>query len=338
MASPSSTASRPSGSGKPQKPFEAAPELKLVTVACAVCGSRDAEVHAEGYDYEYATASNRFAFCRCRSCGHLYLNPRPKTEDLGVIYPSTAYYAFAENQAGNPVVGYFRKIWESAKVGDFRKIVGSGKKKILDVGCGEGRFLSLLKEYGDSAWELVGLDLDEQAGERCRKRGFRCEVSRIEDFSPPDKFDAIIMFQLIEHVDDPRAVIKKMRTLLNPGGFLILETPNPAGLDYKLFKKTYWGHYHFPRHWHLFTPEKAERLVVESGFEKPQISPLLSPASWIISLHNKFLDEQKPSGLQKFFYFQNPILLGIFVICDLLRKTLGFPTSNQRITARAPLQ
>lgn len=322
-----------SNSSPTTKPFKDAPELSLVTVACAVCGSRESKPEALGYDFEYQTSSNQFSFCRCASCEHLYLNPRPYTEDLKIIYPST-YYAFAEEQAGNPVVGYFRNIWESRKIKDFRKLVGSGKKKILDVGCGEGRFLSLLKQYGDPNWELVGLDLDEQAAQRCRHRGFRCEVARIESFSKSEKFDVIIMFQLIEHVDNPREVIESMRSMLNPGGFLILETPNPAGIDYHLFKKSWWGHYHFPRHWHLFTPEILGRVLRESGFEDIHASSLLSPASWIISLHNYFLDKKYPEFLIRFFYFQNPLLLAFFVVCELARKATGQPTSNQRLTAR----
>ncbi len=320
------------------KPFRQAsetapPELPLVTVSCGLCGASETAPFAEGFDYEYATASNRFTFRECLACGHLYLNPRPSASQLPVIYPST-YYAFAENQAGNSAVGYFRKIWESVKVKDFLKLIGPGRKKILDIGCGEGRFLSLLKQYGDPSWELVGLDLDKNAAELCRRKGFRCEVGRIEDFSGSEKFDAVILFQLIEHVDKPREVLESMRSCLNPGGVLILETPNPAGLDFKFFKKSYWGHYHFPRHWHLFTPSRMERLLSETGYCGVQSSSLLSPASWIISIHNLLLDKQYPKAIVDFFYFQNPILLAVFVLCDLSRKAAGFPTSNQRLTAR----
>ncbi len=309
----------------------------MVSVPCAVCGGRDTLVHAQGYDYEYATASNLFTFCACKSCGHLYLNPRPSIDQLGIIYPSASYYAFSENQSGNSLVAYFRKIWESRKVKDFQNLVGEGSKKILDVGCGEGRFLALLKEYGDPQWELVGLDFDEKAIQLCRQRGFRCLQGRIEDLPSHEKFDVIIMFQLIEHVDNPREVIRSMRSVLNSGGFIILETPNPRGLDYQLFTKKYWSHYHFPRHWHLFTADILNKVVLECGFEKIQNTALLSPASWIISIHNRLLGENQPKALIDFFNFRNPILLGFFVIVDLIRKTFGFPTSNQRLTARAPL-
>ena len=304
-------------------------------MACCLCGSREAERASEGYDFEYGTVANRFRFVRCLGCGHLYLNPRPGAESLSAIYPSS-YYAFAENQSANPLVGFFREIWEAGKVRSFKKTVGGGKKRILDVGCGEGRVLSLLRKYGPAEWELMGVDFDRKAVERCRKRGFQAEVKRIEDFRPHEKFDVVIMFQLIEHVEDPVVVSRQVRGILNPGGFFIIETPNPAGLDYRWFKKSYWGHYHFPRHWNLFTREKLRNVLSGSGFLIAEESSLLSPASWVISLHNLFLDRKFPKGLVRFFHFQNPVLLSLFVVLDGIRKLLGFPTSNQRMIGEVP--
>ena len=74
----------------------------------------------------------------------------------------------------------------------------------------------------------------------------------------------------------------------------------------------------------------------QCGFEKIEQTALLSPASWIISIHNLLLDKKYPQGLVDFFTFRNPLLLAVFVMCDLVRKFFGFPTSNQRLTARVP--
>lgn len=199
---------------------------------------------------------------------------------------------------------------------------------------GGGRFLSILSKYGSPDWELVGIDFDEEAVERSRRRGFRAEAKRIEDFKPDETFDVVIMFQLIEHVDDPATVVSQVRKVLNPGGLLIIETPNPAGLDYHCFRNAYWAHYHFPRHWNLFTTNNLKKLLINGGFSVSSSSSLLVPGSWIISLHNYFLDKKYPAALVKCFSLKNPFLLGLFVILDLTIKTAGFPTSNQRIIGR----
>ena len=57
-------------------------------------------------------------------------------------------------------------------------------------------------------------------------------------------------------------------------------------------------------------------------------------SAWTISLHNYFLERGWPDWWVRFFHFQNPLLLGLFVTLDWLRARLGFATSNQRVIAR----
>ena len=68
-----------------------------------------------------------------------------------------------------------------------------------------------------------------------------------------ETLEFITMFHVIEHVKDPKSIIKTLNKLLVPGGHLVIETPNIDSLDAMIFKETFWGGYHFPRHWHLFT-------------------------------------------------------------------------------------
>ena len=176
---------------------------------------------------------------RCRACGHLYLNPRPLASDLAVIYPSN-YYAFAG--PGNPLVARLRRRWEGGKVRLYRELVGEGPRRLLDVGCGNGRFLSLLRDFGPPEWQLVGVEFDAAAVAQCRALGFEAHAGRVEDLPASDgSFDAVIMLQLIEHVEDPVAIARSVHRLLRPGGVFIIETPNLGGLDYRLFKKPLVG-------------------------------------------------------------------------------------------------
>jgi SAM-dependent methyltransferase len=310
--------------------------LSLVETSCGLCGSHDFVVDATGVDFEYDTAANEFRFVRCTGCDHLYLNPRPSSDDLAVIYPED-YYAYAED--GEGIVSRLRRRWEGAKVGLYGRLIGSGPRRILDVGCGNGRFLSLLRDFGGAEWSLVGIDFDAQAVAQCEAQGFEAVVSRAEDFQAGDgTFDGVVMLQLIEHVDDPAAICERVFALLRPGGCFIIETPNLAGLDYRIFRRSWWGHYHFPRHWNLFSTPALHRLLGERGFVIESTEYLISTSAWTISLHNFFLDRGYPAWFVKFFHFRNPLLLGIFVIVDSLRAKLGLGTSNQRVVARKPDQ
>jgi SAM-dependent methyltransferase len=301
-------------------------------VRCALCGTARADPVATGRDFEYDTCPNEFRFVRCSGCGHLYLSPRPRVADLGAIYPAN-YYAFTHG--GNPLVARLRRAWEGGKVRLYRDLVGEGPRRILDVGCGNGRFLALLRDFGCPEWQLVGIDLDAEAVEQCRARGFEAHVGRVEEFAPAGPgFDAVIMLQLIEHVEDPVAICRRVHALLRPGGCFVVETPNLAGIDYRLFRRSWWGHYHFPRHWNLFSTASLRRMLEGAGFAVERSDQLISTSAWTISLHNWLLDHGWPGPVVRFFHYQNPLLLGVFVALDWTRARLGLETSNQRMIAR----
>jgi 2-polyprenyl-3-methyl-5-hydroxy-6-metoxy-1,4-benzoquinol methylase len=303
-------------------------------VRCALCGADDAELEASGWDFEYRTVPDEFRFVRCRRCGHRYLNPRPAGADLDLIYPSN-YYAFASG--GRSLVARLRRRWEGGKVRLYRRLVGEGRRRILDVGCGDGRFLGLLRDFGAPQWELVGVDFDPEVVARCRAAGFEAHATRVEELREGEgTFDAVVMLQLIEHVENPVEICRRVFALLRPGGHFIVETPSVAGLDYRAFRGRAWGHYHFPRHWNLFSRESLQRMLEAEGFGIARSEYLISTSSWIISCHNWLLDRGWPAPLVRFFHYQNPLLLALFVALDWARARLGFPTSNQRVIARKP--
>ena len=76
-----------------------------------------------------------------------------------------------------------QRAWEGGKVNLYRSFVGPGNRNLLDVGCGDGRFLSLLRDKGDALWHPVGLEFDAQAVAACKAKGFEAHCERIEDFA-----------------------------------------------------------------------------------------------------------------------------------------------------------
>ena len=308
--------------------------LEKESVRCCVCGSESAETVAIGYDYEYRTSRDEWTYVRCTGCALVYLNPRPAVSELRRIYPST-YYSFNEEQRSNPLVTFFRRKLEAMKARAFQRLLGDGPRRILDVGCGDGRFLSALRDFGPSDWELHGIDIDEPAVERAKALGIQAEYARLEDFDPgPNKFDMIVLFQVIEHVSEPDEMARKVRELLAPGGIFVVETPDVAGWDEALYRDGLWGGYHIPRHWTLFTPTTLGKLLTNAGFEIVEGAPLISTSFWINSFYNSALVRGKSQRWLNFFHYQNPLLLALLIVLDKLRMLFGARTSNQRLIAR----
>jgi 2-polyprenyl-3-methyl-5-hydroxy-6-metoxy-1,4-benzoquinol methylase len=305
--------------------------------ACPVCGVSQYEQFAAGYDYELLTCSNLWHFAQCTSCRHVWLHPRPALSELGVIYPPT-YYAY--NYAGiNPIARHAKAYLDKRKMAKIVRSCAAPPRTYLDVGCGDGRFLKVLEKRGVPRSGLYGLELDQRVVNRLRDDGYVgvfCE--RVEDASgiPEGGVDLVTMFHVIEHVDNPATVVRRISRWLSPGGIFALETPNLDSLDAGLFHRTYWGGYHIPRHWNLFTPSTIARLLQDSGLEVLATIFQTGHSFWMYSLHHvvRYQGGSRPYLGQLF----DPIksLLGIagFTAFDLLRGTLGAKTSAMLVVAR----
>lgn len=229
---------------------------------CPVCSSDDIRRHAEASDEEYFTTAEVFNYFRCAGCGVLFIHPMP-TGRLAEIYPPN-YYSFDPVVLQSPV---FRvKEWLDRRF--FARLLRSvpgAELSALDVGGGVGWMLDTLRRADPRVKSAVIVDLDPDAGEEAEKRGHEYHRARFEDFRTERRFDLIILFNLVEHVADPGAVLKKAGELLAPGGLAVVKTPNTDSWDARLFRRKNWGGYHCPRHWALFDIPSFRALVRRCG-------------------------------------------------------------------------
>lgn len=137
--------------------------------------------------------------------------------------------------------------------------------KLLDVGCGGGRFLNRMKKRG---WQVEGIDFDAQAIEKATARyGIMGHVGDLMQCAlPPDSFDAITMSQTIEHLHDPYGTLAESLRILKPGGLLVMTTPNVKSIGAGEFG-AFWRGWEPPRHLHLFSVESLRLLAQRVGFE-----------------------------------------------------------------------
>jgi 2-polyprenyl-3-methyl-5-hydroxy-6-metoxy-1,4-benzoquinol methylase len=304
---------------------------------CSVCGNSEFTEFAVGFDYELLTCKNAWRFVRCSTCRHVWLNPRPAVKTLPVIYPPT-YYAYNYGKI-NPVARNAKEWLDRRKIQKIIDVHQGSLRTYLDIGCGDGRFLRVLEKLGVPRSGLYGLELDQSVVNQLHESGYPhvfCE--RVEDCSsiPEGSLDLVTMFHVIEHVDDPAAVVRQIYGWLSPGGTFALETPNVDSLDARLFQPTYWGGYHIPRHWHLFAPDTIARLLTNNGFEVVATAFQTGHSFWMYSLHHllRYGHGSHPRAGQWFDPMKSLFGLAGFTAFDLLRGRFGAKTSAMLVLGR----
>lgn len=297
--------------------------LEMVPVpTCCVCGAADAPQIATGEDYEYFTSADTFAAKQCRDCGNVYLDPRPNVSEFERIYPPE-YHSLAFTPDNFSLVHAVRSRLEARRLLRYCEGVGD-TARILDVGCGDGFHLGLLRRFGRPGWTLEGVDIDTRAVEVATRAGLSVHQGTIENLDlPAEAYDVVYTIQTVEHVAHPDAVLAAIHRVLKPGGRLVIVTDNTRSLDFGLFRRSYWGGYHFPRHWNLFNARALGRLARRTGFEVEEMDTIVSPVNWVYSLHNGLVDKQAPQWLIDRFTLRSPVSLGVFTLVDMVLQRTG---------------
>lgn len=303
--------------------------MEFITIPCNLCGSWKYSLFARGPDFEYRCSGDEFNVVKCDNCGLIYLNPRPAPSELSMIYPDEYIpYRFDDYLSG--FVNELRMAVQRCKVKALKKYA-KPNATIWDVGCGGGFFLDCLRRFGMPSWDLVGVDISKSAIEKIERKDFTGICGRFEDIDiEAESVDIIVMNQVIEHLDDPSAVVDKSYHVLRKGGHIFIETPSIEGWDAVIFKTRHWGGWHFPRHWTFFSQHTLSQLLSKKGFQIRDTEWLLSPNFWAQSFHHWLVDKGLPGRFASLMDCKNPIFMAFFSSIDVMQRLFGH-TSNMRI-------
>ena len=292
-------------------------ELKNLDSKCIACGARIAIELQDVFDTRFGI-KDKYEIGRCVICGTEQILPLPSFKDLKELYET--YYNFGAEK-GTIYTG-FREYFFSSVLYRFWFIVDGdisfhnqkGSGRLLDVGCNEGRGLSIYQKNG---FESEGLELNEQAAAEARKRGFRVYSDPIEKFQSKDPYDVVVLSNVLEHSLDPKDMLTHVARILKPGGQVWISCPNVESWQRKLFGK-YWINWHVPFHIVHFSRSTLTKILKETGFEIQEIHQE-SPALWvahsiIVRLFAKFGRPTKQ--------LRNPFLVAILMV---LIRSLFFP-------------
>jgi len=265
---------------------------------CPVCGSAQREVlYSDLTDRVFNVAPGKWTLHQCTQCQSAYLDPRPNQATIGLAYARyythdaedhpivrrkgivRAFIHDAMNGYRNARFGLNRQPsiragrWMIPMLPSIKAAVDAqcrdlprpptGGGRLLDVGFGNGGFLTLATEAG---WNAEGIDFDERAVEVARSRGLSVRCISADTFKEAEAlYDVITISHVIEHVYDPVGLLRALFAQLKPGGMLWLDTPNLDSKGHQHFQKN-WRDLDPPRHLVLFGGQTLMKVLQDCGF------------------------------------------------------------------------
>ena len=195
---------------------------------------------------------------RCRACGTLYVAELPCASE---VEDYDSYYG-EENLA---VPDFINRRYDEIIAG-FGSYKQSGR--LLDVGCGAGAFMQAARRAG---WEAAGVEVSATAAEHNRAEGFEVFNGELEEARYTEgRFDVVVLSEVLEHVAEPRAMLREVLRVMRSGGLLWATTPNGRGFSARALGLK-WSVVSPPEHLHLFSRGAVESLLTEVGFVRARV-------------------------------------------------------------------
>jgi len=252
----------------------------------------------------------RHDYFSCTGCGLLFMNPMPDLATIASFYP--ANYDIYEDDDKPVEPG----LWKSALLRrrGYQHLTGgllaallspfagwAGETTtpdwvpggaLLDVGCGNGRFLRSMRALG---WRVQGVEFSEDGVRVCRKAKLPVHHGDLVSAAlPDDAFDVITVRHVIEHIAEPQLFFRELVRVLKPGGRLVMETPNSQALG-RAWLSVNWFANEVPRHLYLYHPGNLSRLATAHGLACASMSLSTSPKILLNSLDYILENRGKPS-------------------------------------------
>lgn len=251
---------------------------------CPLCNAQSASTRADFGDYRVM---------ECAGCGVLSTFPIPTPEILRALY-DVSYYSgpdAARFRLGiaEHVVRFFRR----RRASILRRRLGGDVRgrRVLDIGCGRGDTLAWLQRWGA---DVYGTQVSATAAQVARRlvgsdRIFTGDLAAAA--YPAASFDCVTLWHVLEHVPEPLLLLKEIRRILKPDGFVYIEVPNAGGWAARRFRR-HWLAYDVPKHLFHFTPRSLAELARQADLrlvDEVHSSIEYSPVTLLQTLLNAWL-------------------------------------------------
>ena len=203
----------------------------------------------------------RYAIRTCANCGLTYTFPQPSPEALTSYY-SGGVYQKSGGRLGS-MIDVFLRIQMNMRLNEIAWYQRPGK--LLDVGCGKGRFMAQSINYG---WQTVGIDLTASQLRNAKMRYGATGCAALSVCLPfaNETFDVVTGWHNVEHIADPVSMFTEVGRILKPGGVVVIEVPNIDSWQARLGRE-HWFQLDVPRHLCHYSLDSLKIILSQTGFK-----------------------------------------------------------------------
>jgi len=225
----------------------------------------------DGRQLRYAFSRQGYRVVRCAQCRLMLLNPQPSDQELGQIY-TDGYFLGQPGAEGRRRSSEMRRATARHYLRELRRYRGPHGGRLLEIGCGEGDFLS---EAEGAGFRVTGVDRSPFAARVARARvGAHALVvcGDAECLRPGrEHFDVCVLSDVLEHVRNPLSFLALVRSLLRPDGVLLIATPSLDSWSARLLREN-WMEFK-PEHLFYFDSNTVQHALFRAGFDSAVVRP-----------------------------------------------------------------
>ncbi len=255
---------------------------------CTFCTAVDSKLLFTAPD----VFGDHYDLCECKNCGSVFLAPFPSEEKLARAYADD-YYGEGDKKF-TPLIENILDWFRKGRARRLKRLLG-GSGAILDVGCGNGIFLDMMRSMGD--FEIHGLEMPGKSANRAAEvEGIQLKIGSLKQGDYSDQsFDAITLYHVFEHLPNPVEYLDIIHKLLKPNGTLVMSFPNITSWQWRKFGPD-WFHLDPPRHLFFMPRDAFKREMQKHGFEvirERHFSIEYNPYGYQQSLLNQWLGKRE---------------------------------------------
>jgi len=254
-------------------------KIKPTFPICSLCGNSSEKVL-----FNTTIKNNKeYKIFKCLSCNVWITHPIPSKDELSALY-STGNYRAKTGKRFNPVLEKIIHFLTIRKRNRIKGYVNGGR--ILDIGCGRGLFLNLMKKEG---WLVTGQEYDDKsASNAIANYGIDVYTGSLESKFESASFDVVNINHVLEHLENPGDTLTECNRILKKGGLLVVAVPNIDSFQ-AIFGKKNWFQLDIPYHLYHFSSKSLIGLIENRLFQVDLIRHFkfeYNPFGWLQTMLN----------------------------------------------------